>query len=538
MSLFRKLFAKLRGKEDQTAPKTETPAKPAPAAPVKPATEEPAAPAAQPKPGKNPLPTPEQLREYADAMKAPLNSLLPDNPMALQSQQEMLRAIGQITMFGEIAAENAASQVQRQGITDETRIMGVHAGHLSQALALANADVIAGDAEVVEDDVLLRAAAALDAYAGVMVAEHAGPVRQARDILLSEMYRRGIKAQVHEGPLVNLYIQALQSTEKGHGAAGVALAKALVQAEKLWLVAFIKMGPMTPCVDMGGRIFLCLNEQAGMNILEQMGRAGMPVAQLTTIRREILPDLLQNLRDQGHVHLKVTADGNQSVELPMELVVPEVRGGAISASNAPLRMMLMRQLQYQEMLRGVVDREDRRQLANALMSLAETMRLNAWRHLGRTALWVVVNADAGEDVTLITPAAMKAVNTADPVKLVEYHAPSLEMYNGALRLQTLVPANNPGAPGMVMAFTSREGALSALHALAGKGVKGSILGASWDEIAGQAEEVGGVVIDVHAFAYQIGKERFPEVIRCRDSDAGFIADLHVKEEPAGDPGAE
>ena len=327
--------------------------------------------------------------------------------------------------------------------------------------------------------------------------------------------------------LAQAWQRAKDAPEAEREAALDALARQLMQAEELWLLTDDAIGHTHPLTDVQGRLFASPAEGAAMALTAFLRGQGMCDGSPARYTRQQLPELFQGLADGGHVYLKITYDGDNAVELPLSKLVSGLTGGSLTRRNAPLRMMLLREMTYLTRLQRLTDPALKQKYADSLASMGMTMRYNAWKFLGNTALWVMAGPAPDDRVTRATQKAIACLEGEEIAQIAEPDAPTFSLYSDRLGLQTVVRPGQAQREAYVMAFTSWREAKETLAQFRQAGVRAGLVAASWSEIAGQAQEVAGVMIDFGSLRYRLGKEQFAEVAKSAASQAGFLFNVRT-----------
>ena len=246
------------------------------------------------------------------------------------------------------------------------------------------------------------------------------------------------------------------------------------------------------------------------------------------VPQSAIKPFFQQLQHDG-ILVALLDNGTHPANLWLKEICPLEEQNMIENLNSGIRGCFIRELQLAFRLKKNAEALKGTPQERLMQQFMLTMRANALREMGRGLLYVLSSAPAKEGVTLYTPKAMElAKQLAESRKLPESAliAPgdtSCEVYEGSIQLRVTTPKDKPGIENaFVCVFTDHKGVDTVRAHFAKNNLNDSIIVATWDEIAAQAQQCKGALIDMLTFGRQVQKIEFPDVEKMRASKGPIV----------------
>ena len=259
----------------------------------------------------------------------------------------------------------------------------------------------------------------------------------------------------------------------------------------------------------------------------------------TGIRRYGTPEdiraFLTGCVHNGISTLRINCGSPAMREIPLRDVLDSREAHLIDEKNRPLRYQLLRAKQSAWSLSRQPDKKSlhARKIAETML----TARLNGYRALGNSLLYVLVSGMPLEDLCATRAALDQLAAWAPGSGYEEDAALQAPVITVPLRLGF---ANHPGSvgdagKGCLCVYTDLAQARKGQSIFRENGMNFAVGMVTYEEMAGQATQCAGILVDMGTISLEIPKADYGQVEVVRKLDGPIVARINAEEKPAESP---
>lgn len=259
----------------------------------------------------------------------------------------------------------------------------------------------------------------------------------------------------------------------------------------------------------------------------------------TGIRRYGTPEdiraFLTGCVHNGISTLRINCGSPAMREIPLRDVLDSREAHLIDEKNRPLRYHLLRAKQSAWSLSRQPDKKSlhARKIAETML----TARLNGYRALGNSLLYVLVSGMPQDDLCATQAALDQLAAWAPGSGYEEDAALQAPVITVPLRLGF---ANHPGSvgdagKGCLCVYTDLAQARKGQSIFRESGMNFAVGMVTYEEMAGQATQCAGILVDMGTISLEIPKADYGQVEVVRKLDGPIVARINAEEKPAESP---
>ncbi len=389
--------------------------------------------------------------------------------------------------------------------------------------------------ETEDIETLLKAFIALDFGVQGLKPEASVNLRYLQNEIMEEARRRGV---VVKGPFETLQERCYAAFKESPQADETkALAEELFRAlqtrERLYVAYDEDFNANFPFITYDGRAALFTNEELAVAFTRYIADKQLGHAKVGTVEKADYAAFFERLYTLG-VNVFRLDDGRMPVDIWFEKLIDTKKQGLLDDVHRETRGLFLRELQYGYRLQksGIDIKTEAALVPKERMLM---MRFNGYRMIGGGLLYVLAPKAEREQVTYYTQSALKKASSMlerlerPKAALVADGDNAYSVYDKPHRLRVVQLPGQDMKQSFVCAFTQKAVAEDALANFRKHGVDDSIVVMTWDEIAAQAMQCAGVMLDLPTYGRQLKKEEFAEVAKFGAFDKPIV--INMKQKP-------